>query len=94
MNGGKISVSAEHCLELYDACKDDERALLLLQEHGIIKGGIEQRTLTPAAILFGSDGEDIPHAYQAAYNHRSNRTFAVETVLPNRERQRKKKGLT
>ena len=91
MNAEKIHLSDEQCRELYEACKDDERALLLLQQRGIIDGTIEQRTLTPAAILFGSDGEDIPYAYQATYNHRGNRTFAVETVLPKREMQRKKR---
>lgn len=91
-SGQKIAFSAEQCRELYDTCKDDERALLLLQQHGIIGGVVTPKTLAPSAVFFGCDGEEIPPAYETAYNRPNNRTYALETILPKREMQRKKRG--
>jgi len=86
-----VPLQAEQCRELYDICKDDERALEALQDLGIIKDTVIRIQMDKVALFCGLDGEEIPHAYAAMYENPTNRTYAQKSIFGKRDRRRKKR---
>src|SRR3989344_292611 len=86
-----IPISPITAEQLYETCKDDVRALELLQDYGVIQGVVERRRIERAAAFFGLDGELCDRAYVNAYNNPRTRTYAPKAVLSFKEHQRKTK---